>query len=286
MAGLTGLSGIAGYQVQINNDAQATPEQRSGGTVNDKHSERGETAKPYPWQSNSTQAATEHGPYGPQNQLLGDEQWFLEPAGMPWQDPAMDLTPSRRAAPWPKGIASGPVPGETPDQISDQLQQSRWIHGVNTHAGLRVLTGYEATNDTWERIDQTDTGFTDLRPLDRQALSSGFQWGTRDVVQSMARQNEYGFDAAHKMRRWATGGIPGNNYWMRPGGRVLAKSLPGPARPAIGPDSPFAGDDLGQSFDINGALLQNVPSEYTPPPAVNLAPAMVSAENDSVVEWY
>jgi hypothetical protein len=282
---LTGLTGIAGYQVQINSDSQATPEQRYGGTADPKHAEVGETAVPYAWESKATQAAGQHGPYGPENQLLGDEYRFIQPAGTMDQDPAFDRTPSRRAAPWPKGIASGPVPGDGPDAIGNQLQQSYGIHGINTGAGLRSLTGYSALQDEWVGLSEDNTGHTDLRPLDRQALSSGFQWGTRDVVQSMARQNEYGYNGKHMLRRYATGPIPGNTMWLRPGGRPLAKSLPGPARPAVGIDSPFAGDDLGQSFDINGALLQNVPTEYTPPNQPNLQAPQAYQEAASP-EWY
>jgi hypothetical protein len=123
--------------------------------------------------------------------------------------------------------------------------------------------------------------------LPKQAISSGFMWGTRDRTQSMARQNEYGFDSAHMFRRWAVGAIPGNHMWMRPGGRPLVKSLPGPARPAVGVDSPFHGDDLGASFSIDGAMLQNVPTEYLPPPAVKLAPPLEWDESTGpVVEWY
>jgi hypothetical protein len=66
----------------------------------------------------------------------------------------------------------------------------------------------------------------------------------------------------------------------------MVKGLPGPARPPIGIDSPFAGDDLGQAFGINGALLQNVPSEYVPPPQPTLSASVVSDVNDSEVEWY
>lgn len=290
MAGyqLTGLSGIAGYQVQLDADAQATPEQRMGDTVDPKHSLRGQTAKPYPYMSKAGQTGS-HGPYGPENQLLGDEQWFMQPAGNETQDPYMDLTPLRRAAPWPKGIASGPVPDEGPDAISNQLRQSAAIHGTRNNAGTRALTSHQglALNDEWEALENLTPGHSDLRPLDRQALSSGFMWGTRDRTQSMAAQNGYGFDSAHLHRRWASGAIPGNTMWMKPGGRPMAKSLPGPSRPAIGVDSPFAGDDLGASFDINGAILQSVPTEYLPPPQPHLAPAVTGHDvMESVVEWY
>lgn len=286
MQGLTGLNGIAGLQVQYDADSQATPEERMGGTVDPKHSEWGETAKPYPSQSNLVMGGELHGPYGPENQMLGDfDNWFLTPAGEMGDDPSFDRTPARRAAPYPKGVASGPSPGVGPDDMANQLRQSMVIHATNTGAGLKALTGFEAQQDEWVELLETNPGHTDLRPLDRQALSSGFMWGTRDRTQSMARQNEYGYDSAHMHRRYAVGAIPGNTMWMRPGGRPLAKSLPGPARPAIGQGSPFAGDDLGAAYGINGAILQNVPTEYTPPPQPNLG-TVAPNDNDSYVEWY
>lgn len=287
MAQLTGLTGLAGYQVQIDADSQATAEQRLGSPANPRHNE-GPTDKPYPYMSNEGQTGA-HGPYGPENQLLSDEGWFYEAAGHWSQDPYMDQTPSRRAGPFPKGIASGPVPNEGPDAIANQLIQSYAIHGIKTRAGFRSMYSQQgdAVNDEWQSFDQLNPGHTELTTLPKQALSSGFMWGTRDRTQSMARQNEYGFDSAHMWRRWAAGSIPGNNMWMQPGGRPMTKSLPGPARPPVGVDSPFHGDDLGATFSIDGAILQNVPTEYSPPPAVNLAPVLQwDQSNAPVVEWY
>lgn len=284
---LTGLTGLAGYQQQIDNESQATPEERSGGTADPRHGIRGEQARPYPWESKATQAATAHGPYGPANQMLGDEQWFYEIGGEEWQDPAMDHTPSHRAGPFPKGVASGQVPGETPDDIAEQLRQSAMLHSINTNAGIGRMTSIPALNDEWQENYNIGPGNSDLQPLPKQAMSSGFMWGTRDRIQSMARQNEYGFDSAHTHRRYAVGSIPGNTMWLKPGGRPLAKSLPGPARPAIGLDSPFTGHDLGASFGIGGAMLQTVPPEYTPPPQPNLASASDRIQtNNSVVEFW
>lgn len=279
-----GLSALAGLQIQIDADSQATPEQRSGGVADPRHSNVGEVAKPYPWESNSTQAG-DHGPYGPENQLLDDEFWFIQPAGHEYQDPYFDHTPSTRAAPFPKGINSGPVPGEHPDAVAEQRRQSALIHAVKTNAGARSINTVNAFQDDWEEIWDVSPGSTDLQPIGRQAMSSGFGWGTTDRTQSFARQNAYGFDSAHKHRRYATGTIPGNYMWLQPGGRPLRKSLAGPARPAIGPDSPFEGQDLGAAFSANGAVLQNVPTEYTAPPTVNLA-AQVTYDDPGNVEWY
>lgn len=279
---LTGLSGLAGYQVLIEEDSQATPELRMGDAADPRHAD----ASPEKQFGRGSRIGEPVGPRGPENQLLGDEQWFWEPGGEEWQDPRMDHTPSKRSGPWPRGILSGPTPSTFPEDVAGQREQSRIIHGIDTNADARFTYELEALNDSWETIDQLNPGHSDLEALPKQAMSSGFGWGTRDRTQSMAAQNEYGFDSAHQFRRFATGPIPGNTMWMRPGGRPLAKSLPGPARPAIGPNSPFTDDDLGAAFGIHGALLQNVPSEYVAPPQPTLSQSVVSPENDSVVEWY
>lgn len=292
MEGLSGLTAIAGYQSTINADAQATPEQRLGNSADPRHDIPGEQAIPYPWQSKSTQAASMHGPYGPENQMLGDDWWFFESAGMPYENPMMDQTPSRRAAPWPKGIASGAVPSGDPDDIADQLAQSVVIHeaGRKYNAAIGMQRNLDAQQDQWDELSEVNSGDSGLQPLPRQAMSSGFMWGTRSREHSMARQNEFGFDSKHMHRRYATGPIPGNTMWLKPGGRPLAKSLPGPARPAVGADSPFAGDNLGQAFSPNGAILQTVPPEYTAPPQPYLGNALTQTQqatgDDAVVEWY
>lgn len=290
-APLTGLSAIAGYQVHIDAHAQATPEQRMGDPADPRHAEGLVVAGNYPWLSKQTPTGT-HGPYGPENQLLANpDEWLFFPAGDEYDDPTFDHTPARRAAPWPKGINSGPVPSANdPDQTARQLQISRGIHGVRWGAGLKSLTALDAQAGNWTEIWEVDPGHSDQVPIPKQLMSSGFMWGTTDRTQSMARQNEFGFDSAHKHRRFADAPIPGNYMWMRPQGRPMMKTLAGPARPAIGPTSPFAGQDLGQAFGIDGAILQNVPREYVPPPTPNLqAPvnsSLYADSNDALVEWY
>lgn len=279
---LTGLTGLAGYQVQIDEDSQATPEERMGNVADPSHAKY--LAEDYI--RRGAQLGEPRGPYGPDNQLLGDESWFWEPGGEPSQDPTYDYTPSKRAGPFPKGILSGPVGDNGPDATAYNLRQSARVHGTETNADAKFHYGPEALNDEWETVDQLNPGATLMDPVTDQAKSSGYGWGTTDRTGSFARQNGYGFDSAHQHRRFAVGGIPGNNMWLRPGGRPMVKNLPGPARPPIGVDSPFTGQDLGMAFDINGAVLQNVPSEYVAPPQPNLSAGVVSSDNDSVVEWY
>lgn len=290
LTGLTGLTGIAVQQRDIAAEPQLTPEERYGDTADPRHARRGQQAKPYPWESRLVQGGSLHGPLGPENQLLGDEQWFFEPAGDEWEDPTFDHTPSTRAAPWPKGILSGPIPGETPDAVAEQRRQSFGIHGIQMGAGLKGMASQAVgiTQDEWVGLNEVNPGHSEQVPIPKQMMSSGYGWGTRDRVQSMARQNEYGFDSKHQLRRYATGSIPGNTMWMRPGGRPMVKNLAGPARPPIGLGSPFSGDDLGANFSIDGAYLQNVPTEYVPPPQPQLGvnPADTSADFTTVVEWY
>jgi len=280
---LTGLSGLAGYQVLIDEDSQASPEERMGNVADERHS------KPLAEDTiaRGSRMGEPRGPYGPDNQMLGDESWFWEPGGDPYQDPAFDHTPSNRAGPFPKGILSGPIGGPGPDDTAPKLAQLAALHGVDTNADIRSQTaGTQALNDDWEFIDQLNPGNDELATLPKQSMSSGYGWGTRDRTQSMARQNEYGFDSTHQHRRWANGQIPGNYMWLQPGGRPMVKTMAGPSRPAIGVDSPFTGQDLGVTFDVNGAILQNVPSEYVPPPNPKLSATPDTYENDSYVEFY
>lgn len=280
---LTGLSGLAGYQVMIDEDAQATPEERMGGTVDPAHSKY----LAEPTIPRGSRIGTPVGPIGPENQLLSDEGWFWEAGGTSDEDPQFDHTPATHAGPWPKGFQSGPVGDIGPDTTANKLSQLNALHGLGK-GGERVhqLTRAFAQNDDWAEIWQLNPGSSDLSALPKQSQSSGYGWGWRERTQSMAAQNEFGFDSSHQHRRYATGSIPGNDMWMRPGGRPLVKSLPGPARPAIGPNSPFTGQDLGFSFDPTGALLQNVPTEYVAPPQPNVAAAPDPTENDSYPEWY
>lgn len=285
MDGLNGLTALAGYQVQIDAENEASPEQRYGNAADPRHGLKTGKTQQYPWESNLGQAG-QHGPYGPENQMLDDEFWFFQDAGTADQDPFFDHTPSRRAGPWPRGTAS--VPSAGPDDVGYQRDQSAEAHAIRTNAGMRSLGILSPLQDEWTAVDNLNPGHSLQQPLPKQAMSTGFQFGTRDRVQSMAPQNQYGFDSAHMFRRYAEnkpGSIPGNNMWMRPGGRVMVKSLAGPARPAVGPSSPFAGDDLGSAFGIGGAILQNVPTEYQPPSQPNLA-APVSFDEPGAAEWY
>lgn len=286
------ITGLAGQTRLIEDQAQASPEARSGNAVDPRHGQWGEQARPYPWQSSLAMGGT-HGPYGLENSLLDDEYWWLSPAGDPGADVTRDMTPYRsHGGPQPKGILSGPIPGATPDDIADQLQQSKSIHAINTNAGTRAMVPPQALgiqNDQWEDFWVMNEGDTRVQPVSRQQMSTSFMYGSRDRVTSFARQNEYGFDTAHMHRRYATGSLPGNTYWMKPGGRPLVKNIPTVARPAIGPDSPFNGDDVMFDYNPQGAVLMATPPVYVPPAQPNLGanPAnRAASDSGALVEWY
>lgn len=287
MAGVAPLQSLTGLVVRYDDQPQATPEQRMGNAVDERHGSWGEQGAPYPWQSSLGMGGT-HGPYGPENQLLGDanDVWF--PGGMLTDPSDLDLTPSTRAAPFPKGVASGPVPGANPDDIAEQLRQSALIHGVKTNAGIRSLTSPqgEVQNDDWQELWEVNPGGTDQVDIPAQMKSSGFMWGTRDRVQSFAAQNGFGFDSKHMHRRYATGSIPGNTMWLKPGGRPMVKHAAGTARPAIGDSSPFYGDDTGAAFGVQGAVLSTQPTVYVPPPEPYLASAQPFSDDPAPPEWY
>lgn len=78
--------------------------------------------------------------------------------------------------------------------------------------------------------------------------------------------------------------------WMQPGGRPLFKTMAGVARPPIGAGSQFQGQDVGAAFAYDtGAVLQNIPSQYTPPPTPNIQQTTASYGDplgtDSIAIW-
>jgi hypothetical protein len=212
--------------------------------------------------------------------------WFIEPSGDLATDPTADYN-----APWrTKSHASvhnetisGPVPNQA-DAIHDQLRQMG-NHGSDLGTSRNMQTdqqGY-AVQDHWQEIWNVTPGHEDtpLAPGSISNQSGG--WGANDHAENTYRkQNGWGLGSAHLHRRFATGSIPGNYMWMRPGGRMMYKTLAGPARPAIGGNSPFQGDDLGNAFAYDtGAILQSQPTQYVPPPEPYLAPPVAATDTAS-----
>ena len=273
---VNGLSGLAPLQKIGIANPEATPEERYGGPVNPYHASWGEKARPYPWES-SLDPSGSHGPYGLENQMLGDEFWFIEPGGMPSDDPAFDyempsITRSHGAP------HTAPLSGKAPSQyeaICTQLEQSAEMHGAGTNASTGMATWDSPLQDHWYEIWNVSPGHTDIPKAPGAIGNNAFGFGVNDrPMNTYAKINEFGFESAHIHRRYAMNSIPGNYMWLRPGGRPMVKSLAGPARPAIGNDSPFFGDDLGMAFDYHGAILQTTPPEYVPPPQPFLAPSI------------
>lgn len=278
MPGVTPLTGLMGTTGYVNENPEASPEQVHGGYVDAAHSNWGEQAQPYPWQRPQDGMQT-HGPYGPQNGLLGDESQATAAfaAGVITDDPTGDRNPygpGQHAAPWPKN----PMGDQSvfPDNVANQRLQSASIHASDLGASDKHL--YEPTlfanNDEWTDFYTVDHG-TSLQPQG-VPQSVGIVvggWGSTDRVNSHAHQNSYGFDSVHMHRRYATGSVPGNYMWMKPGSRPMVRSNTGLRNFPTGQDSPFEGDDTTSAYGIEGAILSTPPTEYVAPPQPVTTPA-------------
>lgn len=298
MAGqISGLQPLTGIGI-INKDAAfATPEQRYGGTADPRHSERGEQAQPYSWESLQTPGAS-HGPYGPENQLLDDEFWFLEPAGYPEQDPNFDrnspnLTRSH-------GSINNKINnyGRVPSQAESVDLQIEQMNNKSSNLGTSKNMQYDqqgyAQQDNWLEIWEINDGNSDVPTQVKQFSHSAFGFGVNDAVMNLSRKiNMFGYGDKHQHRRYAQSPIPGNYMWLRPNGRPLFKTVAGTARLPIGPNSQFTGanepgnpKDIGFPFDPYGAVLQDIPQEYVPPPAPNIAPVTPAYTNDQGTDGF
>lgn len=283
---MDGLTGLAGLQSLYVSTPEADAEEIQGNPADPRHGKAGEQAQPYSWESQQTPAG-KHGPYGPPADDFLDENcdYYFLPAGMVTDDPTAETAPWTHAAPFPKNVA-GDL-SVSPDNISRQRRFSMWAHSLKT-GGKRNVTvpTMEPQQDRWQEIWENDPGETmlsDVSPQMKAGLAPAGR-GSTDRTQSFARQNRFGFDGWHMHRRFATGSVPGNYMWMRPGGRPMNKSLAGPARPPIGPDSPFAGHDLGQAFSYDGAILQDTPTQYVAPPEPYVSPPVQYAD-ESAPDW-
>jgi hypothetical protein len=275
MAGIGPIKPVVGW---VNTTPQLSAEQQQGGPADPRHRLPLLTHPVrHSWQLLA--GLPPSGPYGVQAQMVGSTDGAVEPAGSPSDDPMFDRTPRTRAAPWPKGTETT----VDPDAVARTLTASRDIHASNTGASARVVRDLEPVNDTWQGFYKVGSGSTIQDPAIPRQLKSQ---ASTDRVSSFARQNEHGFDSAHSGRRWATGSVPGNYMWMRPGGRPLIKTTPGPARPATGADSPFTGDDLTAAYGVTGAVLQTAPTDYVPPGEPYIAPSGGTAVDPAPVKWW
>lgn len=268
---VSALNKLAGYNAITNATPFATPEERMGGTAHPYHSHVGEQAVPYSYQSLAMPGA-KPGPRGLENQLLADELWFLESAGGPGQDPDFDynmpsLTRSHGSV---KNVTlSGPLPSQ--DQAIDL--QTRQMGNKASDLGtsrqmMRDQLG-DAQQDNWLELLELNPGHSDVPDTTRQIAFQANGFGVADAPSNAYHKtNAFGFESSHQHRRYAWNTIPGNYMWLRPGGRPLFKSIAGTARPPIGENSQFTGQDLGFAFSYDtGATLMDTPSEYIPPPS-------------------
>lgn len=289
-ANVPGLNGIVGF---TSTSAEATPEEMHGGPANPNHGNWGEKAEPYSWES---QLMNYTGSYGTQSgdyvtDMTGGAAFS---AGTLLNDPQGDLGNSTGQigaghASVRTRTLSGPLPSQH-DAINAQLDQSADMHASNLGASRKdqlsqqgLSVQQDQWSEDWNVSPGTSNQATDV-PAQLRGSVAGF--GTRSREQSFARQNAYGFDSAHLHRRAANGSIPGNYMYFKPGSRPLVKTIPGPARPAVGSNSPFAGQDTMATFGIQGAVLQNLPSEYAAPPTPSLAQPVQSDDSiDTIALW-
>lgn len=257
---ISGVSGVVqqGYTAQPFADAL----KRHGGVSDPLHGEIGEQDKPYPWQEFAGPLSR----YSPEDAILGIGPEFLTlDSGQVAQDPTGDYTP------YGPGLHAGPrVRGfrqdRGPEGTADFLWQSAEAHGTRTNAAEKAKASSNPLQDRWTRFWNIVRGEDLIEPNSHQTGMSAFGVGTNDRTSNpFHKENIYGLHASHRMRRYATGSIPGNYQWMRPGGRPMHKTVAGPARPAFG-EGPFSGDNPGDSFNTYGAILAASPTDYVSPP--------------------
>jgi hypothetical protein len=279
MPGLAGLSGLSG-SVRVSTEASA--EERLGGPADPRHAEAVLDDSAYPWEVLAG-VRVPHGPYGNHAGLVGSTEGWIPPAGTPDQDPLFDSSPRTHAAPHVAGVEQS----TDPDATARFLTQSAAVHAIGTGASTRMHATIAAQQDDWADFYTVDAGSSLQDPgMPGQLKAAAGGYGTTDRVSSFARQNEHGFDAAHLHRRYATGSVPGNYMWMRPAGRPMVKTQAGPARPPVGLNSPFTGQDLTRDYGVQGAVLQDAATEYVAPPEPYLAPVQGPAPDAAPVAWW
>lgn len=275
---LTGLSQLTGLQGFVNEQPQADAFEVHGDPANPAHGIVGEQAVPYSWEAYAGSWGPPRGPFGPENELLGtptEDETFQ--AGYLAQDPEGDQTPYLgHAAPFPKGRETS----VSPDATSRQLIQSRALHADGLNAGAKSLYSQTAfaLQDDWVGFYNPVQGEDQIPDTPGPIANQANGFGVNDHTSNpYHKANAFGLNTSHRHRRYAAGSIPGNYMWMEPGGRPMIKSLPGPARPATGDNSPFAGQDVGAAFETRGAILADAPTEYVAPPTPYVAPALQTA---------
>jgi hypothetical protein len=224
--------------------------------------------------------------------MVGDPDVGGLEAGFMAQDPTADQTPAYHAAPFPN---EGPA-ALNADQVdiinrakgsTRQLLDSFRVHAHNTGAGLRRL--FDPTmlskQDSWTGFFNPEMGEDIVPKIPGSVSNNAGGYGSNDhVSNAYAKVNRYAFNTSHRHRRYATGPIPGNNMWLKPGGRPMVRSNTGQYHFAT--SGAFEGDDPGATFGLPGAILAEVPSEYAPPPQVNTTSAVIDDQSAPAIPLY
>lgn len=286
MAGLAGINPIQGWEVE---QPEASAEERLGGPADPRH------ARPY-W------AVPERMP-----QFL--QAWALSPASpdvspglldpalaasaaagaLPAQTsgpgtPYYGATPITHAAPNIKGVETS----IGPDASARRAQQSAAVHADGLGESAHFFS-ISALQDQWTDFYNAEPESpTRQQPVNGQVGKASGGFGSTDRVGNPDGVMGHGYQNAHMHRRYATGSVPGNYMWMRPAGRPMIKTTPGPARPPIGEASPFTGQDLTLAFGVRGAVLANAPNDYEAPADPYVAPPLSQSQTTepAPVAWW
>jgi hypothetical protein len=272
---ISALNRLAGYNAISDPTPFATPEERMGGIASPFHAHKGEIAVPYSYQSLAVPGARP-GPHGLENQLFADPMWFLESAGSPEEDPYFDynmpsLTRSHGSV---KNVTlSGTLPSQADSVNLQTVQMNNKLSNLGTSRQLQNDRLGDVQQDNWQELWEINPGHDDIPDTTKQIAFQANGFGVNDAPSNAYHKTNYlgQWGEKHQHRRYASNSIPGNYMWLRPGGRPLFKSIAGTARPAIGEDSQFTGQDLGFAFSYDtGAILMDTPQEYVPPPSPNI----------------
>lgn len=277
--GVIGLGGSQAYRLVMN--PEAPPDVMHGGPVKQRHSDPGEQTHPYPWE----EFAGPHGPYGPAEiGLLSDSpESRTFPAGTIEQDPTGDRTPyDTHGGPTIRGVETSP----DPENNARVLIQSYEAHGVRTGAADKARASSNPLEDQWDGFYSVVPGEDILPNVPGPVSGQAGGFGSNDHTNNTyAKRNQFGIHASHRLRRYARGSIPGNYLWMRPGGRPMVKTLPGPARPAVG-EGPFYGQDPTEAYGVEGAILLRPATEYVSPPTVYVTPGVQQATDAPAIDLW
>lgn len=279
MAGIGPITPLTGYPVER---GMLTPEQQQGGPADPVHGhELWHDPPRYPWEY--TPGAATEGPAPVELELIGAIPQ-ITPAGYPGQDPTWDSQPETHAAPWPAGLDT--AGDRDPVRYAERITESANLHASDMGASAAKVFEAPPRLGEWENLDHVGIGQGMLVPIPEQLMNSAGGFGNTDRTQSMAVQNDYGYDAAHVHRRIAHDEVPGDFLWLEPAGRPIVLNMPRTAQAPIGTNSPFAGQDPSLTFATDQAAPLDPPTQYEPPAVPYTAPQQGPAPAPAPVEGW